>query len=59
MVLVTRLDVCKERFETKRKDSEFKHLELLYQELVNYLPTYKEKKEFSVYFENVKKSTNR
>lgn len=56
---MTRLDVCKERVETKRKDSELKHLELLYQEMMNYLPTYKEKKEFAAYFENIKKSTNR
>lgn len=59
MLPMTRLDVCKERVETKRKDSELKHLELLYQEMMNYLPTYKEKKEFAAYFENIKKSTNR
>lgn len=53
---MSRLELCKNRLEEKQKAKPSqKDLELLYQELINYLPTYKEKKEFSLYYAQSKK----
>jgi len=54
---MSRLDTCitriTEKYQTTHKKEDIK---LLYQEIMNYLPTYKEKKAFSVYYAELTKN---